>query len=265
MFLLLVMSFPVMVQAQEIPDTTGYGTEKEGKVSVDFGADLVSRFIWRGQDFGQSPAIQPAFSVSAWGFTLGAWGSYGFSRYAIKLNDSTTVDVNYVETDLFLSYTWKYFTLMLFDYYAPYPAIDSLDGNNYFNYRNQSTLHTLEGSLIFNGPEKFPLQLLVATMFYGADKDKDSTGAVGAGDKNNYSTYLEISYPFYLKGFELKPFIGGIPFESSWYGDRAGITCFGLESRKEIPVTKRFSIPVKVTLMANPMAKKVYFVFGITL
>ena len=33
-------------------------------VEFDIGADVVSRYVWRGTDFGNSPAIQPSMSAS---------------------------------------------------------------------------------------------------------------------------------------------------------------------------------------------------------
>ena len=237
---------------------------KPGKVTLNVGADLVSRYVWRGQNFGSSAAIQPTLSVDAFGFSLGAWGSYAFSRHTLWVDDSTSVDYHFTEIDLFLSYTYKFFTLMLVDYYAPLP-IDTLPGMNYFHWKNQTTWHTIEVSLVFNGPEKFPVQFLASTLLYGADKGKDTTGVYGAGTRNNYSTYFELSYQFEVKGFGIRPFIGGIPFASAWYGPKAGITNVGINVRKEIPVSKKFSIPVQSNLVFNPMSKKAYLVFILSL
>ncbi|MBE0647361.1 MAG: hypothetical protein IH596_06235 [Bacteroidales bacterium] len=250
--------------AQEKDDIPEVEAATRGNVTLNLGADLVSRYIWRGLDFGHSPAIQPTLSVEGYGFSLGAWGSYGFSRYSYWIDDSTSIEDNYSEVDLFLSYTYKYFTLMLTDYYAPLP-IDTLAGANYFNWKNKSTWHTLELSLILDGPEQFPMQFVAATLVYGADKGKDTSGIYGAGTANNFSTYLELSYLFDVKGFGIRPFIGGIPFGSSWYGPKAGINNVGITVRKEIPVSKKFSLPVQSTLVFNPLAKKAYLVFVLSL
>ena len=45
-------------------------------VEVSAGADVVSSYIWRGQDLG-SAAIQPSLSVAYKGLSLSAFGSYG--------------------------------------------------------------------------------------------------------------------------------------------------------------------------------------------
>jgi hypothetical protein len=65
-------------------------------------------------------------------------------------------------------------------------------------------------------------------------------------------------------GVELKPFIGGIPFGSSWYGPYAGITNIGLTAKKEISITNLYALPVQVSLITNPQAESVFFIFGLS-
>lgn len=48
----------------------------QDKVEAGVGVDLVSGYIWRGQDLG-GVSIQPSLSVACKGFSLGAWGSVG--------------------------------------------------------------------------------------------------------------------------------------------------------------------------------------------
>lgn len=51
---------------------------KAQSVDVDFGADLVSSYVWRG--YKQAGAsIQPTLSASISGFSLGAWASTDFT------------------------------------------------------------------------------------------------------------------------------------------------------------------------------------------
>jgi hypothetical protein len=242
-------------------------TEKvDRSATFNLGADLVSRYIWRGIDYGNSPAIQPALSFSWKGFNIGAWGSYAFAKQSIQVNDTTVADAGtYAETDLFISYTYQWFTLIIFDYFTV-NGLSPNEGNRYFDYNNATTGHALEGSFVFEGTEKVPLQVMASTFFYGNDKNRDSTGTYGEGTKNNFSTYFELAYKINLKkiGVELKPFIGGIPFGSSLYGPTAGITNLGLTAKKEIPVTEQYSLPLQVSLITNPQAQSVFFVFGIS-
>jgi hypothetical protein len=236
-------------------------------LQINLGVDFVSRYIWRGKDYGNSPSIQPNFAFSIAGFKIGAWGSYGISEYKTKINDSTSVDMgHYAELDLFASYTFEWFTLGVTDYFFPNPLNPNY-GNKYFNYQYKTTRHTFEACLSFNGTNKVPLQLYVGTFFYGADKEKDSTGVYGTGDNNNFSTYLEASYLFTIKkiGVDMKPFIGGIPFGSVWYGEKTGIVNLGFTASKTIKITKEFSLPVYTSVITNPQTQSIFFVFGLTL
>lgn len=238
---------------------------KKSKVEFSLGADLVSRYVWRGKDFGNSPAIQPNVSFAVGGFKIGAWGCYGFVPSSEKVNDSTVINKgNYAEADLTVSYTLKGFTLAVSDYFFPNPLSPNVD-NRYFNYDNATTGHTFEVSLAYAGPDKFPLQVTVGTLVYGADKGKDSTGVYGMGADNNFSTYIEAAYQFNVVGFGVKPFIGGIPFGSAWYGDEAGIVNAGLTVSKTIPITKTFGLPLYTSLITNPQAESIFFVVGLTL
>ena len=93
-----------------------FSAAAQNKLTLSPGADLVSRYIWRGSDFGNSPAIQPVLELDYGGFALGAWGSY------------TTNDMNFQETDLYVSYTFKeVVTLAVTDYFFPNGRITEND------------------------------------------------------------------------------------------------------------------------------------------
>jgi hypothetical protein len=246
-------------------DQAQAGKKTASPLQFNLGADLVSRYIWRGKDYGNSPSIQPNVSLSVAGFKIGAWGCYGFVPFSAKINDTTIEDRgNYAEMDFYLSYTLKNFTLMVYDYFFPNP-LSAYAGNNYFHFKNATTGHTVEVSLSYAGPERFPLQVYAGTFVWGADKGKDSTGVFGRGSKNNFSTYLEAAWQFNIKGFGIKPFVGGIPIGSGWYGDTAGIVNAGLTVSKTIRITHDFGLPVYTSLITNPQTESFFFVFGLTL
>ena len=264
---LLALSMFASAQEEKVPSIPSPETKPASEHSLYLGADLVSRYVWRGTDYGNSPAVQPTLGFLWKGLDVGVWGSYAFSSQKIKVNDTVTIDAGpTTEFDLYASYTWKWFTLLAYDYFV----VNGLSPNvnvHYFDYASATTGHTFEGTLIFEGPEKFPMKFLVATLLYGADKGKDSTGIYGLGTKNNYSTYLELSYPFMVtrQNIEIKPFIGGIPFGSSWYGPKAGIVNLGLSASWPIPAGTKFSIPATVSLITNPQAQSVFLVFSLSL
>lgn len=240
-------------------------TKTNPTVFFSAGADVVSRYIWRGADYGNSPNIQPSVAFTAGGFKAGFWGAYGLGQYSKQINDTTVANMgHYAELDFYLSYTWKGFTLMAYDYFFP-NALSPNAGNKYFNFDNKNTGHTLEVCLSWAGTEKFPLQLYAGTLVYGADKGKDDNGVYGAGSDNNYSTYFEAAYPFNVKGIGVKPFIGGIPFGSAWYGPYAGIMNVGCTVSKSIAITSQYSLPLFGSFITNPQSESVFLVVGVSL
>jgi hypothetical protein len=218
-------------------------SEEKDKLSFNIGADLVSRFIWRGIPLSLNANIQPGVSVSHSNLTIGAWGSYSFSS-------------GYNETDMFLSYDLGSFTLGVCDYFNENE--NDLSSNDFGNFRNSDTIntpHTLEGSLSFNGTENFPLSLTLATFFYGADKDENN--------KNYFSTYLEAAYTLSVKESEIKIFLGGTP-RSGYYSDKAAIVNAGVTASHNLKITDSFSMPVYTSFVVNPDANDVFLVLGLT-
>jgi hypothetical protein len=260
--LLLVMLVIQTAGQQQAGDST---QQRKPAATFSLGADLVSRFVWRGADYGNSPAVQPSAAFTVAGFKAAFWGSYSFSQYSQQINDTTIVNMgHYTEFDLYLSYTWKGFTLTAYDYFVP-NSLSPNSGNRYFDFCNNTTGHTIEITLLWKGPEKIPCQLSVSTMVYGADKGKDSTGAYGMGGSNNYSTYFEAAFPFNVKGFEIKPFIGAIPFGSLWYGPYGGVINAGFTLSRSIRITQAYSLPLFGTVITNPQAQSVFLVLGISI
>lgn len=156
------------------------------------GADVVSSYVWRGSDLGDSPAIQPALSYTfpGIGVVVGAWGSY-----AISENDGQ----RYKEVDLYLTVPVGPLSLTLTDYYVP------VDGNSdSFDFTSDGP-NTLEVSVGYSHEN---LSLLAA-MF------------VGGNDYDN-AKYFEAGYKFYDKdGYSAKAVVGA--GDEDYYGDQYGI------------------------------------------
>jgi len=226
-------------------------TAKENPFSVN--VDLMSRYVWRGQDFGSAPSIQPGISYSKWGVTLGSWGAYTFNN----------VNSNIQELDLYVSYSFlDMFSVTVTDYFFPAEGVDY----NYFDYKDQSTGHVFEGTIAFNGTENLPLSAFVATNFYGGDARRlDEDG--NSGDIQ-YSTYAEVAYSFnYLSlfmGFNLTTADTDMG-ESGYYGDSFGVVNLGISASRDIKITDKFSLPLSASLITNPQKEKVFFVVGISL
>lgn len=205
------------------------------QAQVSMGADVVSRYVWRGVDFGDSWAIQPALSFAGGGFEVGAWASYG------------TQGAN--ESDLYVSYTAETesgaaFSLGLNNYFFPGPGADFTDLGD----------HAWEPFISFSGPESFPLELLVGVV------DAEVEG------KDETTAYVELGAPFSKGGADLRVHIGVVGGDSGFYGvTGASVTTLGIAASKPIAVGESFEIPVALSYVVNPDAGVSFLIFGVTL
>lgn len=153
----------------------------QDKVEASVGADLVSGYIWRGQDLG-GVSVQPSLEISYKGFSLGAWGSVGFESTDTK------------EFDLTLGYSIGGFSVSVTDYWFNTQVETGIDDdgetifatNKYFKYGAHSTAHVFEAQV---GYDFGPLAVNWYTNFAGADGVKEN-------GKRAYSSYLALSAPF---------------------------------------------------------------------
>ena len=130
---------------------------------VTIGADVVSRYVWRGTDFGNAAAVQPGIEIVVGPVTVGAWGSWA-------LNGAAGGN----ECDLYVSTTVGPVGLTLTDYFFPeYAGVDSLTNID---------KHIIEVS---GGVDVGPVSIMAA--------------ANVSGDDDN-STYLELTYGAFSLG-----------------------------------------------------------------
>ena len=212
----------------------------QDKVEGSVSADVVSRYVWRGQALGDA-AVQPSASLSYKGLSLSAWGSYGF------LNTEDTK-----EFDLTLSYTVGGFNVGVTDYWFSYYGAD----NKYFEYRAHDTSHVWEANV---GYDFGPLAIQWYTNIAGAD-------GINKSGKRAYSSYVQLSAPFTLATCDWTATIGAVPYATSFYSDVNGfaVTNVALRATKAIPVCKKWSLPLFMEGSCNPSTKKGYLVVGFT-
>ena len=212
----------------------------QDKVEGSVSADVVSRYVWRGQALGDA-AVQPSASLSYKGLSLSAWGSYGF------LNTEDTK-----EFDLTLSYTVGGFNVGVTDYWFSYYGAD----NKYFEYRAHDTSHVWEANV---GYDFGPLAIQWYTNIAGAD-------GINKSGKRAYSSYVQLSAPFSLATCDWTATIGAVPYATSFYSDVNGfaVTNVALRATKAIPVCKKWSLPLFLEGSCNPSTKKGYLVVGFT-
>ena len=226
----------------------------QDKAEAAVGGDLVSSYIWRGQDLG-GVSIQPSASVSWKGLSLTAWGSVGFDRDDTK------------ELDWTLGYACKGFSVSVTDYWFDKSTNfkTGLDlGRNYFHYGSAETSHVWEAQI---GYDFGWAALNWYTNFAGGDGQTES-------GKRAYSSFLSVNVPFALAGIDWNVEAGAVPWATDYYNatdeESSGangfeVTEVSLQATKELPVTTSFTLPVFARVTWNPATEGAYFVFGLSL
>ena len=220
---------------------TGVSATAQDKIETTVATDVVSSYIWRGQDLG-SAAVQPTLGVAYKGLSLSAWGSYGLVN---------TADAK--EFDLTLAYTLGGLNIGVSDYWFN----TGLDPENrYFKYDAHGTNHVFEANI---GYDFGFASLQWFTNFAGND-------GVNKDGKRAYSSYAEVNVPFKLATVDWTATAGAVPFATDFYGTTGfAVTNLALKATKDIKVTDSFSIPVFGQVVGNPCSQKAYLVFGFTL
>ena len=220
------------------------GDLTDKKVKVSGGAEMVSSFIWRGIYCGGA-SIQPSIAVSLGNFGFEAIGSTPFSGNGEK------------EVDLSLYFETNGFKIGATNYWWPGEGLF-----RYFNYKKGETDHFFEGNLCYTLPfEKFPLSFSWNTIFYGGDYTDN--------EKRNYSTYLELSFPFHILNVDMSITAGAFPWASPLLlpKEQCGfnLTNLMLSAEKDLPITQKFALPLFTQLIFNPALEDAFIVFGLSL
>lgn len=211
------------------------------------GADIVSRYIWRGLEVGgNSPSIQPSFNLSAGGFTAGFWGALPTA------NPGAAVE----EIDFYASYLFDLnnsggISLGFTDYMFPNSGTKIGNFNNYDDEEGPGA-HQLEANAGYYGPETFPIYFTFNIFFYNAA---------------NNPIYFEAGYNTSINDVGFGFFIGGTPGEENGY---YGVTEFsiiniGIKASKDITFSESFSLPVFGSVILNPSQENLFFVVGVSL
>lgn len=214
---------------------------RESPVEVTISGDVVSSYIWRGQELG-NVSLQPTLGVGYKGLSLTAWGSVG-------LTDSQDTK----EFDLTLAYSIGGFNISVTDYWFN----SGLDPKNrYFKYDAHGTNHIFEANI---GYDFGFASLQWYTNFAGND-------GFNKNGKRAYSSYIEANVPFKLVTVDWAATAGAVPFATDFYGTKGfAVTNLALKATKDIKITNSFSVPIFGQVVANPCSQKAYLVLGFTL
>jgi len=211
------------------------------EIETTISGDIVSSYIWRGQDLGDV-SLQPTLGIGYQGLSLTAWGNVGLSNAA-----------DTKELDLTLSYTIRGFNIGVTDYWTNAGGDPQA---RYFKYNAHATNHVFEANI---GYDFGFASLQWYSNFAGND------GMNNDGDRA-YSSYFEVNAPFKLATVDWTATAGAVPFATDYYGTTGfAVTNLALKATKEIKITDTFSVPVFGQVVANPCSQKAYLVLGFTL
>lgn len=219
-------------------DKSGFGARLK-KSPFHAEIDLQTKYMWRGMEMmtvDAAPVLFPQINYQ----------NKGLFAYVMG---ATAINGKYSEVDLGVSYTYKWLTIGLNDYY--YPTTDS-PYDNYFDFRTFSTGHWLEGVISFT-PESIPVYLTLSNFFAGADKDVEG--------KQAYSTYAELGGHYdFLEDNSLAISIGAAFNKSCYNGYEHNFGVCNIEVK--YTYTAHFKndwiLPISIAYILNPIYEKSY-------
>ncbi|HSO86320.1 MAG TPA: hypothetical protein VLQ91_07210 [Draconibacterium sp.] len=204
---------------------------------IDFRTDIFSRHLWRGDQLGDAPAIEPEITLTKGKFGFSVWGA-------------TTFNNSYNEIDIILNYqVLPFLNISFYDYYNPVPDAK----NEFWKYNGDEMRHSLELTADLE-KDDFPLTLLAGVFIYG-DKDSISNG-------ERFSTYIEPAYNFKIAGKDFSLFTGFTPI-NGYYSDKFAFVNAGITFSESFAITPKLELPVEITFCTNPSTNQTWFVVGI--
>ena len=249
---ILLLAVGLFAQSENTPPKNNWGAKLK-ESNFHLGLDFQSKYVWRGMEMiteGAAPVLFPGKNYSNKGFYVYVLGGYA-------------VNGKYSELDFGISYTYKWFTLGINDYYYP-TTTTPID--RYFNYKPHETGHWLE-AVITISPEKIPLWLTVSNFFYGADKYQVTDEEGNTKDKQAYSTYAELgTYYDFLHNHKISLALGAAFNKSCYNGYEKNFSICNIELKYLYNLTiKYFSLPLGAALIYNPVYNKAFVNFTASL
>ena len=192
----------------------------------DFGADVVSSYVWRGTQFGTGPVIQPWFTLPTItdALELGVWGSF-----PVAGGDQT------YELDLYASYDFGPLALTVTNY--TFPGATGAYGDDYGLFDGDLEV-TASGSIGAIG----------LTVGYFTDLE---------------ALYIEAGTT--IAGMDLAIGYGSDAAGAFYVGDEdSGLVNVSLGGSKDIKITEDYSLPLFGSFIYNPTAEAAFMVVGVS-
>ncbi len=230
--------------------------EPDNKLQGYLNADIVSHYMWRGQDLA-NVSIQPEVGITWKGLTFNLQGTTCYSSD------------QYEEVDINLFYEYKGFNIGLSDYWCE-------NGINprYFTFGKYSN-HLDEVHL---GYDFGFASLTWNTMIAGNDYKTNG--------KRAYSSFVELAVPISAFGLDWDFNVGLCPYESAgymyeetvtdetgthtgygidyYYAKSFGICMLSVRGTKTLEF-KQFNLPIFAEFHTNPASGNARLLFGISL
>lgn len=212
-------------------------------------ATLQNNHLWRGIEVADGLVLTTDVSLTdrSGHLRIGLWGG-------------TNTQGTYKEFNNYLSYTYKGFSLALWDTYNFSPSA-AYNNKEFFNYKARSTGRFLDAIVSYRFGESFPLLISWSTIIFGRDRNADNTA-------NKYSTFCYAEYPVYQKEeWRVDAGMGGTfalnrtGDSSNFYGDTSGMVHIMLKVSRNVNLGK-WEIPVFACALWNPQGDRALFQLG---
>jgi hypothetical protein len=192
----------------------------------DFGADVVSSYVWRGTQFGTGPHIQPWMELGSGAITGGIWGSFPTT--------SMGPDGDGNELDLWISADLGFMGLTLTNY--SFPGGDGTYG---------AGTGVFDGDLEISGSAS--LGGVDLTVGYFTDLE---------------ALYIEAA--FSAGPVDIGLGFGSDGKDAFYAGGDSGLVNMSFGGSKEIKITEEYSLPVFGSFIYNPDSEAAFLVFGMS-
>ena len=170
-----------------------FAEKKDSGFTYEVGADLVTSYLWRGQNLG-GLALQPSVSVGWKGLYLGTWANIGVNNWKFEyINPELDITIGYDNYGVKLDLTHLY-------YFGGQTYFQGLaDPNNKFS---ESTLELHAGIDVGEWFEIVPLTIDWYTTVLGYDPVFNHLGELELNENGNakraFSTYIQVGYDIHL-------------------------------------------------------------------
>lgn len=227
LLMIAIANMAINVSAQE---------SNKHESNIHLGIDLQTKYIWRGMEMmteDAAPVVFPQINYQYKGLYAYVMGGYA-------------INGKYSEVDLGFSYTYKWLTVGVNDYYYPTTVTPK---DHYFNFKSRETGHWFEG-VVTVAPENIPAYLTISNFFAGADKKGDG--------KQAYSTYAEIGGHYdFLNDHSLALAVGAAFNKSCYNGYEHDFSICNVELKYTYSLAlKNITLPLSVAYIINPVYEK---------